>query len=395
MKTFAIVLSLAAVATSPAAASDLETVCGRLMEYSPVCRQAAARAEAARAAAGTESNLPDPELEGEYLWAPPVGENKWNAGVSWSLDWPGAYPARRDAANARGDMAAREQAAEVASVRASMMSALVNAHFARLRLDMLRKISEANDSVATYVDIMAGRGIVNVLDRNKLKVERARSVAAMADAGTELETSLAELRRLAPAVPQDTLESLLVSLPENLPWSPYSQAEWERMALNAPSAKVLEAAVEVARKEMKVASAESFPSLSVGYTHALEEGKHFNGGHIGLSVPIFSNRGKRKAAELARESTRLDLEAEQERLKWEVASTCRILATLKTRISELEGAFDTTEANRLLMAAWKGGQISLVDYLTERNYFTEASLELLSLRKSYQQILAALAPLHP
>ncbi len=34
----------------------------------------------------TESSLPDPEIEGEYLFAPSGETNRWGAGISWGIE---------------------------------------------------------------------------------------------------------------------------------------------------------------------------------------------------------------------------------------------------------------------------------------------------------------------
>lgn len=40
------------------------------------------------------SNLPDPEVGGEYLVMPEDVDNRWTVELSWALEWPGIYGAK-------------------------------------------------------------------------------------------------------------------------------------------------------------------------------------------------------------------------------------------------------------------------------------------------------------
>ena len=58
----------------------------------------------------------------------------------------------------------------------------------------------------------------------------------------------------------------------------------------------------------------------------------------------------------------------------------RKLGLLKSQIDETAPLLEETDNLTLLMKAYRGGVITLIDYLNERSYFTEAELDLISLR---------------
>ena len=60
----------------------------------------------------------------------------------------------------------------------------------------------------------------------------------------------------------------------------------------------------------------------------------------------------------------------------------RRIVILGLQIDEMAPVIDNTENTTLLMKAYRGGLITLIDYLNERNYFTNAAMELLTLRHS-------------
>ena len=124
-----------------------------------------------------------------------------------------------------------------------------------------------------------------------------------------------------------------------------------------------------------MASRSALPSLSVGYIHNVEIGDHFNGFSVGMSLPFFSNR-HRKAQALA------ELEAsESNRLAAELEISRRVIAdytaakNLDKRISQYAPLFPAGAKDDyldLLRKSFDGGQMTLIMYLYEINYYTEA-----------------------
>ncbi len=125
---------------------------------------------------------------------------------------------------------------------------------------------------------------------------------------------------------------------------------------------------------------ESLPGISIGYQHAFEEGIHFNGASLGISIPLFSSRNKKKAAKAATVAATHKAEAAKIAASEKIKGGLKRLSLLKNRIDEIRPILEDSGNNLLLMKAYKGGVITLIDYLNERNYFKQAGLDLLTLR---------------
>ena len=125
---------------------------------------------------------------------------------------------------------------------------------------------------------------------------------------------------------------------------------------------------------------EALPSLSVGYKHAFEDGFHFNGATLGISLPIFSSRGKQKAAKASILEAESKAEAVAQEIEAETAVSLKRLMLLKKQIEEIEPIILDADYNSLLLKAYKGGALTLLEYLSDRNYFATAAMELVNLR---------------
>lgn len=148
--------------------------------------------------------------------------------------------------------------------------------------------------------------------------------------------------------------------------------------------------VEAARLAGKAERAAGLPGFNIGYAHAFEEGNHFDGVSLGVSIPLFSGRGSKKRADAATAAARLDKEAVDGRLETEVRTAYESAAAAYRKIAPMREAVENSDNAALLKKALAGGQINLITYIQETNYFLEARAELLDLEYRYAKALATL-----
>ena len=119
-------------------------------------------------------------------------------------------------------------------------------------------------------------------------------------------------------------------------------------------------------------------------------GDHFNGISMGVSLPVFSNRGKKSAARASVFAAEMDASFTQNALESNIA-TCHQRATaLKNQIGVYDNALSSTDNIAVLNKALNGGEMSLLNYLQELRYFVEAQAVMLSLQNDYNKTLAQL-----
>ena len=133
-----------------------------------------------------------------------------------------------------------------------------------------------------------------------------------------------------------------------------------------------------------------FPKFDIGYKYSNEIGDGFNGFTIGASIPLFANRNKVKAAKadvIANTLTQQNLQmTEMNRIKSQFAKA----VSLKQQFESYKSILGDKNCYQVLEKALAGGQISLLEYLQEVNYFLNAENKMLELEYQYQLTMAEL-----
>ncbi|MCH5241515.1 MAG: TolC family protein [Muribaculaceae bacterium] len=335
----------------------------------------------------TESNLPDPEASGEYLVLPKDVDNRWTAQLEWGVEWPGVYGARGKAANAKMSAAEKQLTAQRAEKLAEIKDLLLDYIRSHQKLLLLEELSQNNDTIYRLAEEAARGGEMTVLDLNKVRLEYANIRVAKA---TLLDEQADVVSNLSQIYGNDCRQ-LLERMENNFP--PIRIPTEEEIALikeNAPAVQAALADIQTAEMGKKVAKMEALPNLSLGYKHSFEDGMHFNGAVFGVSIPIFSSRGKQKAAH----ADILDAEVRAETVALEIdteaTATLKRLESIMEQINEIAPIIENADYNSTLLKAYKSGVITLIEYISDRNYFTTAAIELVSLRHNAAKALALL-----
>lgn len=327
----------------------------------------------------TDGNLPDPQFEGEFLAAPKGETDRWGAELSWSLEWPGVYSERKKESDLRLLAAKERLNYDRAEKLGNIKSLLLDFIFCSKKLDVINGLQQSNDSIFHYAEVSAKNGQITVLDLNKIRLEKANVTAAKAGVLNER----AEIINSLTEIYGDDCSNLLAGLNCEFPeiYIP-SETEMDMISKNSPDFKSALAESEAARRGKKLALMEALPNISFGYKHAFEDGVHFNGATLGISLPLFSSHNKQKAAQAIILENEFNIEASASAASAEANALLNQLKLMKDQIDSIQPVLLNTDHSALLIKAYEEGLISMIDYLTERNYFTSAHLELLSLRLS-------------
>lgn len=325
----------------------------------------------------TASNLPDPEVSGEYLWMPRDVDNRWSAQLSWSLDWPGVYAAKRKEAGLLFSAAEKNTWKQRIDRLAEIRDLLLDFIQCRQKLRLLDELALNNDSIYRLAEQAAKGGEITVLDLNKVRLEYANIKGAKAAIIDEEADILGNLSYIYGDDCLILLENLDCAFP---PVKIPSPQEIDILKQNAPDVIAALADADAARQAKSVAKMEALPAISLGYKHAFEDAMHFNGVVWGISLPIFSSRGKQKAANAAILEAEYMAEAHAAQAEAEINAIVRKLALTSQQIEELAPVVENADYNAALLKAYKGGVITLIEYISDRNYFTNAAVELVTLR---------------
>lgn len=323
----------------------------------------------------TLGNAPDPEISGGYMIAPKGETNRWDVGVSYAMEWPGVYGARRSMGKVTRNANDAEILALANAKRLEILTKIEEYLYTERRLNLMQQMADATDSIQALAEKSSRGGQMSQLDLAKVSLERGRVESELAKIKNDKVTIEGELTTFNGGY---DARVLLKSIDRNVIADPLMPLEsYIDGAKSNPDFLKAMADFEAAKQNVKVANAENLPSLSIGYAHEFEDGMHFNGANLGVSIPLFSAQGKKKAAKAAVAAAEHAATTVADRTESEVKSLYDQIVALDKALEVPKQIFSSTNYTALLLKSYRGGEISLVDYLQERIWFIETYLDFL------------------
>lgn len=320
----------------------------------------------------------NPELEIGYLPGNPaqIGIRK-DISLTQEFDFPTAYSNRRKLAESR--------------------TSGINNEFLRQRTELLEEVQELcielvyqNALYALYDSLMENAaGIDNAFERmgeqgaaGAMEINKARmNLAVMQDRltriGLERDRLLSEIARKNGGksihLDTDRFDSLMIadSLDELM----------DKCKAQDPSMAFYQDLCQSAAQNIRTVRSESLPKWSVGYTGEFLPGENFSGVTVGLSIPLWENRGRvrhARAQEIAARTIADHAIADMEAYMSYLYSSAQALENTVRIYSE---AVESTSNEEMLLRAYQNGAISILDYLVEIQYLFECRDSLLQAQR--------------
>lgn len=333
-----------------------------------------------------ENNLEDPSVSysrkfGEQDGVSPEIEFE----VTQGIDFPTLYAQRRQYGKLQGRALDLQQAV----LRRDILLRAKELCLDLIRLNQLKalygqRLKNAEELNALF-DERFEKGDVNILEVNKVKMELMNLRATVAENDAAYRTALQNLLAMNGNMPLEFDETVYPLVPE---LRSLEQVRDEVMGADY-ALKQARAGSEAARKLVKVNRHGWLPKLEVGYGREGGSDAMLNGFVVGVSVPIFSNRGKVKAAR-ARQA---GAELAQEQVAQQVEADIQSLFNEATRLRASMQAYDTGLMDKTLSTlkqAVEAGQLSVLDYYSEAETVYVSQEKLVDLENRYQKVVAQL-----
>lgn len=333
-----------------------------------------------------ENNLEDPSVSysrkfGEQDGVSPEIEFE----VTQGIDFPTLYAQRRQYGKLQGRALDLQQAV----LRRDILLRAKELCLDLIRLNQLKalygqRLKNAEELNALF-DERFEKGDVNILEVNKVKMELMNLRATVAENDAAYRTALQNLLAMNGNMPLEFDETVYPLVPE---LRSLEQVRDEVMGADY-ALKQAQAGSEAARKLVKVNRHGWLPKLEVGYGREGGSDAMLNGFVVGVSVPIFSNRGKVKAAR-ARQA---GAELAQEQIAQQVEADIQSLFNEATRLRASMQAYDTGLMDKTLSTlkqAVEAGQLSVLDYYSEAETVYASQEKLVDLENRYQKVVAQL-----
>ena len=325
-----------------------------------------ARMEADQAAAHAENRLDDPEVSFRYMWGSPKDEvdDEKDLIVSQSFDFPTAYLHRSQVKRHDIRNAQVQYQAACHDVLLQAMQLVIELCYNDTLLALAQQQDAMSHEFLEAEKVSLNEGATSVHQFNEAQRMHMSSYHAVNQLQAEREALLAEFQAICGfAYKAHTIDVLAIEEAIIATKDQTFDRWWNEVAASSPEMQLVDNAVTRAQLGVKVARDGWLPKFSVGYEQELSEDIALRGVSVGMSIPLWSNGGKVKAARRALEVAQL--EAEDQKLTFYTRLQGLFLKTLSKIDSarEFRSLLSTQNNEDLLSRTLNEGLITRPDYL--------------------------------
>lgn len=347
---------------------------------------------------GTYLDIPMTEIE---LVQSPVESGGPDNGltISQEFEFPTLYIAKRKKMTAEEALAKEEYGEVLMQTRAAIISEYYRQVYLKEKVRLLYRDMEMYEEFVRISEVRYSEGETSRLESLNAARKRVTTETAINEARLNLKKSQLALALLigmdSPIEVADTLLSIFEIKGGTMGFEP----------TNSYSSRILNARLEINKKDLALARQGYLPSLSVGATgqvffnsfnpYHIEREKFrkgdFMGFSVGMSIPLVfvAQRSREAAARREIELTRLMMEDEEQRLMVEYLTMKAELDALQSRLEyyEREGLPNAEEIRHLANVSYTLGEIDYMEYIQNIEVSTETMIEYIDCIAQYNQTL--------
>ncbi len=371
-------LSLAAAASTP-----YDDVVKAVIANNPGLASRAAGAQASAMEGDVENTISGPELDFEHLWGHGTDDTRWSASVSQEFQWPGVYRARSQANGLRHQATDELIYGMTCDQALSAKLLIIDIINANSRVKLYTEIGEDLRRVADLTDRAYQLGEATILDQRKMQLAVLDSEREISLARNDLAALVASLDAMGADVDAASLAD----------WTAYPTQALVRPSLDPQDYyqyRVGTLSAAASRREADAIKLQAIPTFSLGYVHSFEERTHFNGLSVSITLPSFSQSKRRKMAALQAQSESLQWDDELIMAMAEARGLYDSALSIKGSVEDYTRLSGDNSYLDLLKQAFDGGELTVIDYITEVNLYRRSRLDYLDLLYRYNTAVARL-----
>ncbi len=388
MKKLIISILLITVVCRVTAQGGYETVLREIEANSSTLNALREQMEARKLVNKTGIYLENPEVEFHYLWGSPsmIG-NRTDVSVIQTFDFPSAYAHRKKIANLENVNVELSYKSERINLLLDARKACIELiYYNALAKEYAVRLSNSERIARTYQAKM-DKGEANVIEHNKAQLNLIAVQNEVAHIETERKALLSELKRLNGG---KEISFDMDSYPDNvLPsdfngW--YAQAESKSPVLQYVSGQI-----EINQQQVKLNRAMGLPKFSAGYMSEKVVGEWYQGVSVGVSIPLWENKNQVKQAKAQLKASEYVLNDTKMQFYAALQNLYLKASNLQQTASNYKNALSLHNNEALLKKALDAGEISLLEYLLEIEFYYGVVNTVLEAQKDFELSYAELS----
>ncbi len=326
----------------------------------------------------------NPEVEAGYKFG--SEGNKVEIGIGQTLEFPTVYSNQNKIIKMTDQVIAMQYEIDRMSVLTEAQNICTELIFCKTKIDLFKQNYDNAVKIADAYQKMMELGECNILDYNKAKMNLANAKNSYDLETIHYDNLMANLKTMNGGKDIDFQyeDYALVVLPEDFDeW--YSDVEQSN-----PVFEQMRQQINLDKQNVKLKKSEWIPSITIGYGAEIGHDEREHGPSIGLSLPLWHNKGSVKSAKMKAEATETLLMNEKAVTYNYLSSLFAKVKSLQENIGTLTTSLQEFDSQALLLKAFEKGEMNLIDYVMEVEYYQNAMLELYASQYEMNSVLIEL-----
>ena len=387
MKKLIIILLVVSATLNVQAQNGYETVLQQIEANNTTLAALRQQTEAQKIDNKTGLSPANPEVEFNYLWgSPSIIGKRYDLSVSQTFDFPTAYVHRNKIAGLQNKNAELLYKAERINVLLSAKQTCIELMYHNaLAKEYAVRLQNA-ERIAEAYKIKLEKGETNVLELNKVQLNLTTMQAEVAKNEAERTLLFTELRRLNGG---KEIVFTADTYPVNV--LPANFEEWYAMAENkSPVLQYVRGQIEIDRQQIKLNRAMGLPKFSAGYMSEKVVGEQFQGVTVGMSIPLWENKNRIKQAKAQEQAATAAFEDNKMQFYNRLQGLYLKANALQQNAQKFRQSLAENGNAPLLRKALDLGEISLLNYLLEMEFYYNAVDKALEAERDFELTVAEL-----
>lgn len=339
---------------------------------------------------GNKTNiyLPNPEVEFNYLWGSPTAiGNRTDVLATQSFDFPTAYLHRKRISGMENQHLDLQYKSERINLLLQAKQLLINlTYYNALAKEYENRLENARRIAASY-DIRYKQGDTNIIEKNKSQVNLTTVENEMNSINIERGALLSQLKALNGGREIRFDDTALLSAP-----LPVSFDEWFSLVeAKSPALQYLSKQIDIDKEQIKLNRSLGMPKFHAGYISERVVGEDFKGVSVGISIPLWENKNKVRHAKAQLRTAEAVLEDNKIQFYNHLQQLYAKSLGLQENAAKYRQTLSSHNNESLLKKSLDLGEISLLTYLLEAEYYYDTVNKTLESERDFQLALAELS----
>ena len=386
MKSIVIGIVLLAIGSNVTLAqTGISNALQQIEVNNPTLQALQAQSEGIKADARVELLPPNPSIEGGRFPAVKGAGVKYAWGVSQHFEFPTVYAKRAQLARTTDRLAESIYNLSRQSILLDAKLTIIELVHCRMLLSEYSRREAFAKSMQQLIEKMVRAGHASSMDLNNARLRVAEATQNVRECEVRVDILNQKLRTLNNSQELQITDTTLMA--QKLP---VREDLLTRFLSSDPHFLALNLMVEASEDNKVLVTHEGLPNLTIGYQSEQNDVEHFMGFMAGISIPLWGNQNRRRAATVQLNAARLEKHSQTVMLENEFYGLYLRAASSGARLKELSQALEGFSNISMLKRALELGQISIIDFFNEVTFLYGVTDKVLDLELEYAQAFAEL-----